>query len=70
MAFKFTAPDGQAIERKLFLCCGNSGTYASPTWGKVGRRVEDSSAEMDWQEESKKGIYGDTFSTMKTPIPR
>ena len=68
MAYEFKAPAGQTIERKLYLCCGNSGTYAAPVWGKVGRRVEDSSAEMDWSEESKKGIYGDTFSEMKTPI--
>lgn len=68
MAFKFTAPAGQTIERRLYLCCGNSGTYELPKWGKVGRRVEDSSAEMDWSEESKKGIYGDTFNTMKAPI--
>lgn len=68
MAFKFSAPAGQTVERKLFVCCGNSGTYEAPVWGKVGRRVEDSSAEMDWSEESTKGIYGDTFTTMKTPI--
>ncbi len=68
MAYKFTAPAGQTIERKLYLCCGNSGTYAAPAWSKVGRRVEDSSAEMDWSEESTKGIYGDTFNTMKMPI--
>lgn len=68
MAYKFNAPAGQTIERKLFLCCGNSGTYAAPVWSKIGRRCEDSSAEMDWQEESSKGIYGDTFNTMKTPI--
>lgn len=68
MAFKFTAEAGKTIARKQFLCCGNSGTYETPVWSKVGRRVEDSSAEMDWSEESKKGIYGDTFSTMKAPI--
>lgn len=68
MSYKFTAPAGKTIDRKLYLCCGNSGTYEAPVWGKVGRRVEDSSAEMDWNEESKKGIYGDTFSDMHSPI--
>lgn len=68
MSYQFTAPAGQTIERRLYLCCGNSGTYEAPVWGRVGRRVEDSSAEMDWSEESKKGIYGDTFNTMKAPI--
>lgn len=68
MAYKFTAPAGQTVERKLYLCCGNSGTAEAPVWGRLGRRVENSSADMDWSEESKKGIYGDTFSSMKTPI--
>ena len=33
------------IDRKLYLCCGNSGTYEAPNWGRLGKRVEDSSAE-------------------------
>lgn len=66
--YQFKAANGQTIERKLYLCCGNSGTTSAPVWGRLGRRVEESSAEMDWGEESKKGIYGDTFSSMKTPI--
>lgn len=68
MAFKFSTPAGQTVDRKLFLCCGNSGTYAAPVWGKIGKRVEDSSAEMDWSEETKKDILGNTYTTMKTPI--
>ena len=66
MAYKFNAPAGQTIDRKLYLVCGNYGT-AAPQWGRLGKRVEDSSAEMDWGEESKKDILGDTYSTMKTP---
>lgn len=68
MGLKFTTPPGQTVDRKLYLCCGNSGTYAAPVWGKMGKRVEDSSAEMDWSEESKQDILGGTYSTMKTPI--
>ena len=48
--------------------CGNYGTAEAPQWGKLGKRVEDSSAEMDWGEETKKDILGDTYATMKTPI--
>ena len=66
--FKFNTPAGQTIARKLYLCCGNSGTYASPKWGRLGKRVEDSSAEMDWGEETKQDILGETYSTMKTPV--
>ena len=67
MAFKFNTPAGQTIDRQLYLCCGNSVTYASPKWGALGKRVEDSSAEMDWGENTKTDIMGDTYSTMKTP---
>lgn len=68
MSFKFKTPAGQTIDRKLYLCCGNSGTADAPKWGRLGRRVEDSSAEMDWGDETKKDILGDTYSTMKTPV--
>ena len=66
--YKFKTPAGQTIDRKLYLVCGNYGTAAAPQWGKLGKRVEDSSAEMDWGEETKKDILGDTYATMKTPI--
>lgn len=68
MSFKFNTPAGQTVDRKLYLCCGNSATAAAPKWGRLGKRVEDSSAEMDWSEESKQDILGDTYSTMKTPV--
>lgn len=67
MSYQFNTPAGQTIDRKLYLCCGNSGTSAAPKWGKLGKRVEDSSAEMDWSEETKQDILGDTYTTMKTP---
>lgn len=66
--YKFNTPPGQSIDRKLYLCCGNYGTEETPSWGRIGKHVEDSSAEMDWQEETKKNILGDSWSTMKTPI--
>ena len=68
MSFKFKTPPGQTIDRKMYLCCGNYGTTAAPQWGKLGKRVEDSSAEMDWGEETKQDILGDTHSTMKKPV--
>lgn len=67
MAYKFNTPAGQTIDRKLYLVCGNYGTASAPQWGKLGKRVEDSSADMDWGEESKQDILGDTHSTMKSP---
>lgn len=68
MAFSMKTPAGQTVNRKMYLCCGNSGTAAAPKWGRLGKRVEDSSAEMDWSEETKTDILGDTYSTMKTPV--
>lgn len=68
MSYTFNTPAGQTVNRKLYLCCGNSGTYSAPVWGKLGKRVEDSSAEMDWGEETKQDILGDTYSTMKDPV--
>lgn len=68
MKYKFNTPPGQVVDRKMYLCCGNYGTESAPKWGRLGKRVEDSSAEMDWQEETKKDILGDTWTTMKTPI--
>ena len=68
MLFTMKTTPGQTAERKLYLCCGNSGTYDAPKWGKLGKRVEDSSAEMDWSEETKQDVLGDTYTTMKKPI--
>ncbi len=67
MSYKFNTPKGQTIDRKLYLVCGNYGTAEAPQWGRLGKRVEDSSAELDWGEETKKDILGDTYTTMKTP---
>lgn len=68
MAYKFNTPAGQVVDRKLYLCCGNSGTCEAPKWGRLGKRVEDSSSELDWGEETKKDILGDTYTTMLTPV--
>lgn len=68
MSFTMKTPAGQTVDRKLYLCCGNSGTYEAPKWGRLGKRVEDSSAEMDWGEETKRDILGDIYTTMKSPI--
>lgn len=64
----FNTGAGQTIERKLMILYGNTGTYEAPKWSPIGKRVEDSSAEYDWSDESKKDILGDTYATMKSPI--
>lgn len=64
----FNTPAGQVVDRKLLILYLNTGTESVPEWHAIGKRVEDSSMEMDWQEESKNDILGNTYSTMKSPI--
>ena len=66
--YTFNTPAGQTIARELLIAFLNTGTSSNPTWSAVGKRVEDSSAEYDWQTETKKDILGSTYGTMKKPI--
>ena len=65
MSFNTTA--GAVVERKLLILYLNTGTASEPVWSPIGKRVEDSSAEYDWGEESKTDIFGNTYTTMKKP---
>ena len=51
------------IQLKINYNIGDS----TPEWAAIGKRVEDSSEEMDWSEETKKDIFGDTYTTLKKP---
>ena len=64
----FNTKAGAVVERKLLILYLNTGTSEAPVWSPIGKRVEDSSMEMDWGEESKKDIFGETHTTMKAPI--
>ena len=64
-SFKTTA--GQTIAREQLLACLNTGTAVSPTWSILGRRVEDSSADYDWSDETSQDIIGETHGSMKKP---
>ena len=61
-------PAGQVVDRKLLILYLNTGAASSPVWSPIGKRVEDSSMEYDWSDESKKDILGDTYATMRKPI--
>lgn len=64
----FNTTEGQTIERELLIACLNTGTSAtSPVWSPLGTRVEDSSMEYDWNDESKKDIRGVTRNKMQKP---
>lgn len=63
----FNTIPGAAVERKLLVLYLNTGDSESPVWSPVGKRVEDSSQEYDWGEETKVDILGETYTTFKTP---
>ena len=63
----FNTASGAVIDRCLLILYLNTGTDAAPVWSAVGKRVEDSSMEYDWGEESKNDIFGKTYTTMKKP---
>lgn len=64
----FNTPAGAAVERKLLILYLNTATKEAPVWSPIGKRVEDSSMEYDWQEETKQDILGDTHTNMRAPI--
>ena len=68
MPYEFNGADNQTIARELLLLFLNTGTKDNPIWAPIGKRVEDSSMELDWQRESKKDIMGNTYNTMKKPV--
>ena len=63
MNFNTTA--GQTVARELLIAYLNTGTASEPVWSAVGKRVEDSSIELDWGVESKVDIFGQTWTTGK-----
>ncbi len=67
MAFSFTGTAGQTMERELLVAYLNTGTSQSPTWSPLGARVEDSSEEFDWQDETTTDILGVKRNSMKKP---
>lgn len=63
----FNTAEGAAVERKLLILYLNTGTAEAPVWSAVGKRVEDSSMEYDWSEETKQDIFGNTYTTLRRP---
>ena len=66
--YEFNTTEGQTIDRALLIAYLNTSTSSSPIWSPIGKRVEDSSQEFDWSEETKQDILGSTWGTMKKPI--
>lgn len=66
MAYTVTGT-GKIAREKLVAYLDVSGS-TTPSWAVLGKRVQDSSMEMDWQEESVKDILGNTENSVKKPI--
>lgn len=64
----FNTTEGAVVERKLLILYLNTATSAAPVWSAIGKRVEDSSMEYDWGDESKTDIFGNTYTTMRPPV--
>lgn len=64
---KFNTSDGATVARNLLILYLNTGTSSAPVWSMIGKRVEDSSMEYEWGEETKTDILGNTYTSLKTP---
>lgn len=64
----FNTPSGQTIARELVIAYLNTGTSSTPVWSPIGKRVEDSSTELDWDTNTIRDILGATYTTMKKPV--
>ncbi len=64
----FNTTSGQTIARELMILYLNTGTAETPTWSALGKRVEDSSMEFDWSDETSQDILGSVYSSLKKPI--
>ena len=61
----FNTQAGVTVGRELLIAYLNTGTASAPVWSPIGKRVEDSSIEMDWGTETKVDIFGATYTTGK-----
>lgn len=59
---------GQTVSREQMILYMNTATAATPTWSPLGKRVEDSSIEFDWSDETIQDVLGNTYSSMKKPV--
>ena len=61
----FNTKPGVTVGRELLIAYLNTGSYEAPVWSPVGKRVEDSSIELDWGTETKTDIFGGVYTTGK-----
>lgn len=64
----FNTTPGQTVAREMLVAYLNTGDADEPVWSAIGKRVEDSSEELDWGEETSQDILGQSYTTMKKPV--
>lgn len=64
----FNTTSGQTIARELMILYLNTGTTETPVWSALGKRVQDSSMDFDWGDETNQDILGAVYSSMKKPV--
>ena len=67
MDLTFNTTAGRTIAREMLIAYLNTGTGATPVWSPLGKRVEESSTELDWESETIRDILGSTYGTLKKP---
>ena len=60
----FNTTPGQTVGREMLIAFLNTGENETPKWSPIGKRVEDSSSEYDWQTETKVYIFGNTYTNV------
>lgn len=63
----FNTDAGQTIARESLVLYLNTGTGSSPVWSAIGKRVDDSSMDFDWGDDTSQDILGRTYTTLKKP---
>ena len=64
----FNTEAGKTVARELLIAYLNTGTSSTPVWSPLGKRVEESAAELDWDSNNIRDILGATYGTLKKPI--
>lgn len=63
----FNTTANETAVREMMILYLNTGTTSTPAWSALGKRVEDSSIEFDWQKETRTDILGNNYTLLKKP---